>query len=251
VSQRGFDLILSNTDENYDRERHCIAALLDSGVDGLLLTPSQAKHNDITALVRRGVPFVLVGRHFASMDVNSVVADDRAGAEAAAEHLIRLGHRRVLFVNAPEYISSAEERREGFFAAFAKSGVPADQVLMRTCIPRLDSAYNTMKSVLVEAIPFTAVFAFSDLMMLGIFRALRDAGRKVPGDVSLVGFDDIEFVSLLDPPLTTVHMPKYRLGMESARGLLALLGGRSDRCQMVLPTELIVRSSTARVELQR
>jgi len=248
--QHGFDLILSNTDESYDRERHSIAALIDSGVDGLLLTPAQSKRDDITSLIRNGLPFVLVGRHFPGMEVDSVVADDEGGALAATDHLIRLGHQRILFINAPQYVSSAEERLQGYHMAFEKNGIDAPPPeLLRTCSPRLDSAYNLMKSVIVEQIQFTAVFAFCDLMMLGVFQALREAGRSIPEDLSLVGFDDIEFVSLLDPPLTTVHMPKYSLGRESARILLSRLGRKTEPSQHVLPTELIVRGSTARARL--
>ena len=246
LSQRGMNLVLMNTGEDYHRELHCVETLLGIGVGGILLTPSQSRKSDIEQLARRGVPFVLVGRHFPGMGVSSVVADDCAGAHAAVAHLIRLGHRQIVFLNGPGYISSAVERLDGYRKAFEESGLPVDARLMRECPPRLESAYNAMKSILVEGVAFTAVFTFNDVMMLGVIQALREVGRRIPADTSLVGFDDVEFASFLEPPLTTVHMPKATLGRESARLLLAQMYRSRGVQQLVLPTELIVRGSTMR-----
>ena len=247
LSQRGYHLILCNTDENYRKEKNAIQLLLERDVDGILITPTQYHKKDISTLTKYHIPFVLMGRHFTELEMDSVVADDKQGAFNAANHLLRLGHRKILFINAPEYISSAKERYEGFAAAFKQNKLEVNNEFIRVCAPKKESAYNTMRSILVEGLNPTAVFAFSDLMMLGIFQAVTEFNLRIPEDISLVGFDDIEFVSLLSPPLTTVYMPKYQLGAESARILLAKIEGQSGIQQLVLPTELKVRTSTRKI----
>ncbi len=247
LSHAGYNLILCNTNENYAKEKSIIEMLVQKRVDGILVTPSQSKEEDISRLVQKGLPLVLVGRHFTDLEVGTVLCDDKAGAMAAVEHLIRLGHRDVLFINAPGYISSAVERQAGFEEAFEKNGLQPNPALVRVCDPKVESAYNTIRSVLIEGIKFTAVFTFSDLMMLGVIKAFREAGVRIPRDVSAVGFDDIEFVSLLSPSLTTVRQQRYQMGFESARLLLSKIHGDKENHRVVLPTELIVRESTAKI----
>jgi LacI family transcriptional regulator len=248
ASRSGYHLILCNTDEDYQREKEEVELLLERKVDGILITPSQAKREDIARLAGTGTPFVLVGRHFAGMEADFVIADDRGGARLAVEHLLRLGHRHILFINAPDYISSAVERKAGLEDAFEGAGLTLSPDLSRVCAPKQDSAYNLMKAILVEGARFSAVFAFSDLVALGVLQALREARRRVPQDASLVGFDDIEFAAFIDPALTTVRSDRYKLGFESAVMLIERIEGSRQARHVVLPTDLVVRGSTARVE---
>jgi LacI family transcriptional regulator len=248
ASQSGYHLILCNTDEDYGKEREEIELLLDRKVDGILITPAQVNREDIAELAASGTPFVLVGRHFEGMEADFVIGDDKAGAYKAAEHLIRLGHREILFIDAPDYISSAMERRAGVEEAFRDNGLTLAPELCRSCAPRQESAYNLTKGVLVEQLRFTAVFAFSDLMAVGVLQALQDAGLRVPQDVSLVGYDDIDWAPFLAPPLTTVRWDRYKLGFESVLMLLEKIEGSKLPRHVILPTELIVRGSTARID---
>lgn len=244
---QGYNVILCNTDESYAKERELLSVLVSRRVDGIVITPAQSGSQDLASLVERGIPLVLAGRRFEDLDAGYVVSAEKEGAFAAVEHLIKLGHRDILYLNGPAYISSAKERMAGYLSALEAAGVPPDPHLLRVCEPRTESAYNVMRSVLLEGVHFTAVFAFSDLMMLGVVQALREADIDVPCDVSLVGFDDIEFARMLQPPLTTVRQDIYGIGSAAAKLLLDTLGGRQDRHNIVLPTELIIRGSTARV----
>jgi len=244
LSQSGYNLILSNTDEIYVKEKKIIDMLIERRVDGILITPSQVKKDDFLELSKAGIPCVLVGRHFEDLELDFVICDDKEGAFTAVDHLIRLGHKDILFINAPKYISSAIERQAGFEEAFEKNDLELNPSHQRTCEPKLGNAYNMMRSLLIEGISFTAVFTFSDLMMLGVIKALNEEKIRIPADISVVGFDDIEFVSLLNPPLTTIHQDSYRLGVESARLLLSKIHGDEEIHQIVLPTQLIVRGST-------
>lgn len=250
LAKNGYSLIVSNTDEIYDKERAAIEVLLGRRVDGILITPTQSRTRDIEELVARSVPIVLVGRRFTELEADYVVADDDGGARSAIEHLVKLGHSRILFLDAPPYISSAVERRRGYEGALETAGIERDESLIQTCNPTLDSAYHAMRKVLVEGVRFTAVFCFNDIMLLGALRALREANVKVPENVSVVGFDDIEFTAALNPPVTTVRAHPYEIGVASATALISRMGGRTEPLHQVIPTELIVRESTARVKTQ-
>lgn len=243
----GYGLILSHSDELYRNEIDALNVLIGRRVDGILITPAQASGDDIVGLMQAHLPFVLLGRRFAGLETDYVVADDIAGAHSATEHLIRLGHSRILLLNGSSHISSAVERQKGYEQALEDFGIQRDPDLVRHCAPTMESAYNSMKTVLIERIPFSAVFSFSDLMAMGVVRALRETGKRIPDDISVVGFDDIEVSELLEPSLTTVRVPRFRLGVEAARALLSRIGGTPTLIQTVLPTELVVRKSTSRV----
>ena len=246
--QNKYSLILCNTNEDYARERGAIETLLEKEVDGIILTPAQSQDQDITNLQSARIPFVLMGRHFSNFDIPNVVTDDRQGAYKAVEHLIRLGHSRILYLNAPGYISSARERLDGYREAFANNGIVFDESLVRVCDPSMEAAYNEIKSILLEKVEYTAIFAFSDLMMLGVIKMFQEVGVRVPDDCSLVGFDDIDFVSLLTPALTTVCNDKYKLGAKSAGMLLSLIRGEKLQSDtLVIPTHLIIRGSTKKL----
>ena len=247
LHQQGYALILCNTDEDYSREKRAVDVLVAQGIDGVILTPAQSRDEDIAFLLSKKTPFVLLGRHFSTYNVPCVISSDRDGAYKAVDHLLRLGHRRILFLNALSHISSAEERLAGYRAAYEDNGIESDLSLIRSCEPKMESTYNELKSVLLEGLDFSAIFTFSDLMMLGVVRLLHERGIPVPERYSLIGFDDIDFVSLLTPPLTTVLQDTYRLGSESASLLVQMIRGHQvEGVTRLVPTKLVIRGSTAR-----
>ncbi len=249
LSRNGYLMILCNTNEDYLREVGAINLLSASNIAGLLITPTQSNKQDIIQLIERNIPFSFIGRRFYDIETNYLISDDQGGAFTAIDYLIKLGHRDIIFINAPNYIFSAAERYSGFKHAYEKNNLVFNPNLVRTSSPNKESAYNTMKSILKEGTSFTAVFTFSDLMMLGVIQALREAKLRIPKDVSLVGFDDINFVSMLEPPLTTIKQDRYKLGYKSALGLLENIKGNRHLTQIVLPTKLIIRESTARIDI--
>jgi len=245
LQDSGYALILCNTDEDYEREKSIIALLVERKIDGIILTPTQSNDEDIAFLLSKKTPFVLLGRHFSSYKVPCVIGEDRGGAYEAINHLARLGHRRILFINAPSYISSATERLEGYREAFKDNGIEVDESLIRSCEPKMENAYNEMKGILLEELDFSAVFTFSDQMMMGVVRVFHERGIRVPQDCSLVGFDDIDFASIMTPPLTTIVQNTQRLGMESATMLLKMINGQEiTESTKVIPTKAIIRGST-------
>lgn len=245
--QEGYHLILSDTDEDYQTEKEALETLIERRVDGLLIVPVQTSFQDIVELKKKGLLFVLIGRHFdfELLETDCVCTDDVEGAALAVTHLLERGHRRILFINGPTYVSSAKERLAGYKRALFEAGVKLDESLIREGGIKMDDGYRIMKKELEKPRRFTAVFAYSDFVAMGTMKALKEANLKVPQDVALMGYDDIDTASFLEVPLTTTRMPKYELGMEGFKLLKKRIVGEVGSPQkVILPTKLVVRKST-------
>lgn len=243
--KKSYSIILCNTDEEYEKEEEALQVLVEKRVDGLLITPVQKEYKDILRIKEQKIPLVLVGRHFDTIGTNSVVSDDSLGGFLATEYLIKKGHRKILYISGPLHISSASERLNGYKEALKKYKISFKKKLVRGYTAKMDEAYMLMEKLLKEKLDFTAIFTFSDFLAFGIMKALREEKLKIPDDVAVVGYDDIEFSSILEIPLTTVHMPKYRLGMEGTNMLIDEIEGKNSGKpqKLVIKPELIVRES--------
>jgi len=212
--------------------------------DGLIISGPRIDDPQLTALVRDGFPVVLQGA-LPGLDAPSVDVDNVAGARGAVEHLLALGHRRIACItNAPLVYTAAIERLEGYRQALAGAGIAEDPDLIATADFDAPSGHAAMVGLLART-HFEAVFAASDVVALGAIGALREAGKRVPDDVSVVGFDDIPLSAFFDPPLTTVRLPAFELGQAAGRALLERVADPAATGRVLLPTELIVRASTA------
>ena len=213
--------------------------------DGLVISGPRTDDPQLQALVRDGFPVVLQGA-LPDLDVTSVDVDNQAGARAAVEHLIGLGHRRIACItNAPLVYTAAQERLAGYRAALEAAGLPTDDALIATGDFDAPSGHAAMRDLL-DRTTFSAVFVASDVVALGAIGGLREAGSRVPHDCSVVGFDDIPLAAYFDPPLTTIRLPASELGQAAGRALLERIADPSaDARRTLLPTELIVRASTA------
>ena len=234
-------------------------AIARATVDGVVAIGLTPDHPEIAQLRRARLPMVTVDAG-PVVDRPSVDVDDEGGARAAAEHLLELGHRDllVLVIERPDAAGQPEaddvvgRRMRGYRSAFEAAGltVPDDRIVVSAATTAGGRA-ATEAALAAGASP-TAVLAMSDAMALGAIRALKARGLAVPGDVSVVGFDDIELAESTDPPLTTVHQPVREKGEEAVRLLLATIEGREEPPQhRRLETRLIVRASTAPVSRGR
>jgi LacI family transcriptional regulator len=212
--------------------------------DGLVISGPRLDDQNLAALIRDGFPVVLQGA-LPGLEVASVDVDNEAGARVAVEHLIGLGHRRIACItNARLVYTSARERLAGYRAALAGAGIAADDGLVATGDFDAPSGHRAMVTLLERA-TFGAVFVASDVVALGAIGALRQAGKRIPDDVSVVGFDDIPLAAYFHPPLTTVRLPAFELGQAAGRALLERIAEPIAPRRTLLPTELIVRASTA------
>jgi LacI family transcriptional regulator len=212
--------------------------------DGLVVSGPRDDDDELAALVRDGFPIVIQGSR-PDLAAPSVDVDNRAGARGVIEHLLALGHRRIgCITNAPLHYTAAAERLSGYRDALAAAGVDFDRELVGEAAFDAPSGHRGMVELLARTRP-TAVFVASDVVAIGAMRALREAGLRIPGDVSVAGFDDIPIAAHVDPPLTTVHLPAGDLGETAGRLLVERISGRAVPARTLLPTELIIRDSTA------
>ena len=211
--------------------------------DGLIVSGPRADDDELAALIRDGFPIVLQGSR-ADLDAPSVDVDNRAGARGAVAFLVSLGHRQIgCITNAPLAYTAATERLNGYRDALDEAGIAFDERLVVEGSFVAASGYGAMTALLARARP-TAVFVASDVVAIGAIRALREAGLRVPTDVSVVGFDDIALAEHFDPPLTTVRIPAHSLGETAGQLLVERIAGRPVAARTLLPTQLVIREST-------
>ncbi|MBO8142422.1 MAG: LacI family DNA-binding transcriptional regulator [Firmicutes bacterium] len=200
-----------------------------------------------------GVPVVTLDVPLPWANVMCVTCDNAQAARRAIEHLLALGHRRIGLVNGHEAAPVSTARAAGYREALLAAGIPPDGTLERTGDFTVDGGRLAALDLLRLADPPTAIFCASDLMALGALRAAEDLGLSVPGDVSVVGFDDIPAAVESRPPLTTVHQPRYAMGRAAAEAVLQATRGlrEQNRSEIVLETYLVRRDSTAKPRAKR
>jgi LacI family transcriptional regulator len=243
----GYTSLLANTDNDPEREQLSFDALRARQVDGYITASARREHPLLQELAANGRPLVLVNRATDDAGLPSVVPDDRNGMCQAVEHVASLGHRRIAHLAGPSELSTGVHRHEGFVQGMEQSGLEIDRdlVLTGSRFTEADGA-RLCAELLERGREFTAVLAGNDLMALGCIDALRAAGLDCPRDVSVVGFNDMDWSERFWPPLTTVRVPHHRLGIAAADLLLERLADpHAVARHVVLPVELIVRGSTA------
>jgi LacI family transcriptional regulator len=221
------------------------ASLVRSGrTDGLIVSGPRYDDDELVDLARDGFPVVIQGS-LPGLEVPSVDVDNEAGARLAVEHLLALGHRRIACItNAPLAYTAASERLAGYREALAAAGIDEEPGLVVEGAFDAQSGHHAMAEILARTTP-DAIFVASDVVAIGAIAGLREAGLSVPGNISIVGFDAIPLAAYLDPPLTTISLPAYDLGRAAGLAILDRIAGRPVAGRTLLPTELIVRASTA------
>ncbi|MCO6009837.1 substrate-binding domain-containing protein [Actinoallomurus purpureus] len=245
VSDRDHAVILCNSGESPEREARNLRVLAEQRVRGLLITPTDEDLSRLDLLRERGVAVVLVD-HFATGDVCSVAVDDVAGGNLAVAHLLDRGARRLAYVTGPLAIRQCADRRKGARRALRAAGLPA-RALEDIVVPEMNANGGGLaaEKLLAGDLP-DAIFCANDLLALGVLRALSQAGVRVPDDVALIGYDDIEFSSAAAVPLSSIRQPTYQLGKIATELLLDECddpGGHAHQ-QIMFQPELVVRESS-------
>ncbi|MCX6371120.1 MAG: LacI family DNA-binding transcriptional regulator [Solirubrobacterales bacterium] len=244
IEAHGHSVLLANSDEDLERERIAVETLLARRVDGLVVVPSSEESEQHLDLAARSGALVLLDREVDGLAVDSVTADNVGGARAATEHLISHGHTRIGFVSDSLEISSSSLRLHGYREALEASGIDFDESLVSIGGPTAEDGYQAALKLLERGQRPTALFTANNFMTLGAMHALRFLDLSVPGAVALVGFDDLEWTTLVDPPVTVISQPAAEIGREAARLLIARIEGEDGPPQRVrLDTELIIRLS--------
>ncbi len=242
-------LFICNSNNSGTREESHLGHLMQQRVQGILLTPVDPEADTIDLVAERGVPLVIVDRTRNDTRFCSVAVDDVLGGRLALEHLIDLGHLRVAYIGGPDSLGQVRDRLAGAREAWSAAGLPAEDlvVLPTAALSVADGrgAGERLAGMPARTRP-TAAFCGNDLVALGLLQQVIGSGRSVPGDLAIVGYDDIEFAAAAAVPLTSVRQPRQELGRTAAELLLAEADPDHTHRQVLFRPELIARGSTLR-----
>jgi DNA-binding LacI/PurR family transcriptional regulator len=241
----GFSVLLCESGNNRDREIAGVKMLREKRVDGIVVSASTVGDFYMPLLDELHIPIVLVNREQGTRYEYSVVTDDSDGGEQAVRHLLSLGHWRIGLITGPTESQSSSNRLLAYRQTLERHGLTFDPGLVAPGNGRADGGRSGAAILLSRPDPPTAVFCYNDMTAIGAIAAVKKRALDVPGDVSVVGFDDIAFAEFVDPPLTTVRQCKYEMGRLAMDMVLDLLNGKMPVAKVFLRGELIVRESSA------
>lgn len=249
VQEAGYTVVLANADENWDLERQALEVLDTRSVDGLVVAPAPDSDAEALKELSRRIPLVALDRTLPGLEVDTVLVDNVAGGASATRHLVDLGHREIGLVTEPPVLSSVRERIQGYEETLRAFGLEPDPGLVAVGTPKLEGGLLAATELLDSPDRPRAVFATSNTMTAAVLAATVELGLSIPDDLSLVGFDDTEWMRLVSPPITVVRQPVYDLGQATGRLLNDRINGwAGDAKQLRLKTELVVRESCRKWE---
>jgi LacI family repressor for deo operon, udp, cdd, tsx, nupC, and nupG len=242
---QGYHVLLYNTGLDMARERDYLNEIGDRRADGVIIVNTMDRAST-ARLVEQNVPAVLIDCAQPNSPLPTVSVDNLQAAYAATEHLLTLGHRRIAHISGTPGVEIAHQREMAYLQAMEAHGMAYRRVVPSGSIQwGFRNGYNAMNELLRDAEPPTAVFAASDELAIGAYRALAEAGMRVPHDISIMGFDNIEASAYTTPPLTTVNQPFLQLGQEAFSLLMRMLDGeQANPSNVLLPAEIVIREST-------
>jgi DNA-binding LacI/PurR family transcriptional regulator len=245
----GLAVVLSELQGRRTPGRGWIEEVLARRPAGVIAVLSDLSASQYAQLEARAIPVVVVDPvGEAGPHVPSIGATNWRGGLTATRHLLELGHQRIGVIGGPEQVLCSRARLDGFRAAMETAAFPVDPALVRHGDFHLEGGYRHGRALLGLAEPPTAIFAGSDLQALGVYEAAREAGRRIPDELSVVGFDDLPIARWVGPPLTTVRQPLVEMAMAGAQLIVALAAGEQPlHRRLELATSLVVRQSTARI----
>ncbi len=247
MDEHGYSIIYINTDFKPNKEQEALRRLRDGEIDKAIMSLSNHSVDECRALVNMGHPIVLVGNELENVECVSVSCNNFASAYTATEYLIKMGHTKIAHMCGSRDSKTGVLRLQGYTEALNNYGIPVNPDWLIATQYFEEDAYNSMRKLLLgENIP-TAIFAANDIMAVGCYNAIYEAGLRIPDDISVVGHDDIKIASLIYPPLTTMQQQKREIGRMAARKLLLLEDNTNVRDINILPTTLVERKSVKKI----
>lgn len=250
LTQAGYSTIVGNTDFDHSSPEGVLRTLLERSVDGFILCTASRADALVAALLDEKVPVVLANRVAENVAVPSVLNDDYTGMQLVVRHLAELGHTRIGHVSGPYHLSTGVARKSGFVNAMHAVGLAIDDDAVEEGDYDVAAGQAGAARLLERRPDLTAVVAANDLIALGVYKAARELGRVVGEDLSVTGYNDLAFMDMVDPALTSVRVPHQLMGAESARKIISIIDGSAPPTAVTIqltPT-LAVRESTAPVE---
>ncbi len=244
AGQHGYSFFYLHTNYNVDKEREALRMLRDGRVDGMIMLLSNKATDECKALVDMGYPVVLFGNDLENVDCPSVICNNFSSAYTIVEHLIQNGHTKIAHITGNRDTKTGILRLQGYQSAMENYGIKLRPEWNLETRYLKEEAYTVVKEILkAQELP-TAIFAANDTMALGCYKAIYEAGLRIPDDISIAGHDDIDVASLIYPALTTMRQQTLEIGRTAARKLLDILQGNGYKKDInVLSTSLISRQS--------
>jgi LacI family transcriptional regulator len=244
VSKLGYATLLVQAPPDLAGQKELIQRLDARQVDGLILATASRRDEIVSWVRSRELPLVLLNRRTDEDAISSVTSDDVGGVGMAVDHLVAQGHRAIAYIAGPQTLSTGAARRAGFLAAMQRQDLLSDNIVAARSLDQQHGRVATFQ-ILDRSPGTTAIVAGSDLLAFGALQALRERGLVCPKDISVTGYNNIPFGELVAPGLTTVSVRHDELGREAGQMLLGAIEGDKGVRTVVLPTELVIRSSTA------
>ena len=241
----GYSILLSTSHADPAREMRAVQSLHEHRVDGILVNSSRVGRLYLPLLSEMKVPIVLINNEHPGEFIHSVTIDNLRAGRDAARYLVELGHRRIGYVGNQFGLQADTDRFSGYRQIIEEADLGFAPELVAHGDGGPEAGMRATARLLALPDPPTAVYCFNDMQAFGALRAARERGLNVPGDVSVVGMDDLYLSSYTDPPLTTVQQPKQEMGRLATWILLELLSGKTPDSRITLPGKLVVRESTA------
>lgn len=239
----GYQVLLGDTENDIEREKEFIDRLFQKQVDGMLLLTARIDMKKLEQISNQ-FPIVLACEYMDGLDLPTVSIDNISSARKATEHLIQLGHTKIAHITGPINVILSRDRLRGYQQALFSHDINIDSAFIQEGDFSLLSGYNQMIKLLALEDPPTAVFVFNDEMAIGAIKAAKDSGKRIPEDIAVVGFDNINISTIIEPSLTTIDQPKYDIGKKAMNLLLKIIKGeRLEKRKLVLNDELIIRES--------
>ena len=245
--KNGYSIILCNMELDPDKENLYIDVLLKKQVDGIIFVATGDQLNLLDLLKSQNIPVVMIDRHLPDVEVDTITTDNQLGGYLATRHLLDLGHRCIACITGPSTnITPSRGRLTGYKQALEEAGIPYDEAIVRLGDFHARTGMEITEQLLNQPSAPTAIFACNDLMALGALRAANKVGLKVPEDLSIVGFDNIDLTNFFNPPLTTISQEQFHLGIWATQTLVRRITDKNlPYLKDILPTRLIVRESSA------
>lgn len=252
ANQKDYSVIIHSTDSNERKEIETIRRLTAAGVDGLIINISESSSllvEEISRLRQKALPIVALGPWHPELEIDCVSVDNQHGAYLATEHLLKLGYRRIAIILGPKGNLSSRERFLGYEKAMDDYCVELSNELIADGNFKMGSGYKATKKLLEGCQRPEAIFSVNDVMALGTMKALEEEGFRIPEDVAVIGFDDIELAALSKPSLSSVAQPKYETGKIAAELLFEQIEGSPSRGKYYsVEPNLVIRQTTLKVK---
>jgi len=247
----GFNILLGNTEDNPKLDLYYLQMFLDRSVEGILYVHSASANEKDIEQYRKlintsGIPIIMIDRYIEGVNSNSISINNRHGGYMVTKHLLEQGHRRIGCITGPHYVSSTIQRLLGYQQALSEHNIPYDHGLICEGDYDIETGRKFAPALLARGV--TSIFAFSDMIALGVYKELRELNINIPGEISVVGFDDIFVADMLDVPLTTVYQPVKEMGAVGVDQLIQIIRKESTGVRdLVFEPTLKVRSSTKKL----